>query len=408
MVELLKLFLYLLLFFLPLGVMVRIPVSTSLHLNTLDVVVFFLFFIFLFTLLIHKIPLRKLYVYKPLYFFMGFTFVSLILNIHLLAFPEFLISLLYVLRFVAYTHLLFIFQMLDKNFTRKYIFSLTVSGFIFVCIGLIQYLLFSDLSSFFQYGWDEHKYRLFSTFFDPNFAGAFIVLEILLLVGLFFSSQQHKIFLYILGVGIVISILALFLTYSRSSLFMFIVSIPILFFLLKKTKYLIFLCGIIIVLFVFIPKDFSIENMNPFRTASIEGRIHSIQNGLKVFQSSPVYGIGFNAYRYSQKRLGLLDSKWEVTHAGAGVSNSYVFVLATTGLIGFFLFIYFIYKILEITRPKTDKSGKGMHLGSVVTSSMVGVLVHSIFDNTFFYPFILAWLFLLLGALFKTETSISK
>jgi len=85
---------------------------------------------------------------------------------------------------------------------------------------------------------------------------------------------------------------------------------------------------------------------------------------------------------------------WLTTHAGAGVSNSYLFVLATTGIAGFLLFLFFLYFLFKIL---FERKKQGIALADFAIAALIGILVHSLFDNTFFYPFTMLWLFILVG-----------
>ncbi|MCL4386943.1 hypothetical protein M1307_00925 [Patescibacteria group bacterium] len=101
-----------------------------------------------------------------------------------------------------------------------------------------------------------------------------------------------------------------------------------------------------------------------------------------------------------QERYGFLDNKnWQETHSGAGVSNSYLFILVTTGVIGFVLFLNFWIRIFK-------KLGVNRHsefMRPVLLSSLVGVFTHAFFENTLFYPFIMIWIFILLGVYFQEK-----
>lgn len=94
-----------------------------------------------------------------------------------------------------------------------------------------------------------------------------------------------------------------------------------------------------------LPKSLPSEGVNLVRTASVNSRLVAYQEATEIFLNQPVIGVGFNMYRYSQHEKGFLKENgnaqsWLTNHSGAGVPNSYLFVLATTGLTGFIALVY--------------------------------------------------------------------
>jgi O-antigen ligase len=262
----------------------------------------------------------------------------------------------------------------------------------YAVIGLLQYFLFSDLRPFFYQGWDEHLYRIFGTLFDPNFSGAIFVF------GFFFSlvsvkgaTLTKKSLLPILGACV--CFIALLLTYSRSSYLMFGISLIVYLLYMKKTKALLILISAFLIGLALIPKNYKSEGVNLLRTASVYSRITEYKQASVLFFSSPLFGVGFNTYRYAQQQGGFINDvgtaqPWMSNHSGAGVPNSYLFVLATTGLVGFGAFILLIGVVIrDIFTSKREKSIKYAML-----ALFCGLLVHAFFENSLFYPFILIYL----------------
>jgi O-antigen ligase len=120
-------------------------------------------------------------------------------------------------------------------------------------------------------------------------------------------------------------------------------------------------------------------------------------------QNNPIIGVGFNTYRYTQeKKLGNEDSVM-VSHAGAGTSNSYLLVLATTGVVGLFIFIYSMAQVLK-SIIKSKKSPARTIAISVFTVVSIGSLT----ENVFFYSSIMILTCCLLGiyGLYTKEKSV--
>jgi O-antigen ligase len=321
-------------------------------------------------------------------------FISLLININHLTIQTFLISFAYSLRYAAYASIIFAFQFLDKKFKASLNVKLIAAGTIFVVLGYVQYFLYPNLRNLYYLGWDEHLYRLFSTFLDPNFAGAFLVLFILLLTENIIRSLKNRNNLILFSILWMSTLIAILLTYSRSAFIMLIVSIITLLSLHKLFKIL----GILVLLFValfFVFSNRNIEGLNPLRIASVEARIDSANEAISVFSKNPILGVGFNAYRYALNRYGFrTESGIAVSNADAGTDNSYLFVLATTGVIGFLIYLDLWVNILRVI----FRNFQSNFYEVTAIASITGLLVNTVFINSIFYPPIMVWIFLLIGA----------
>src|SRR3990167_9562627 len=293
----------LLLFSLPLGVLTRFNVYQNAYFYLHDILVVLIFIIFIYKLLTKEIilPNKKLLNYFIAFLVVGF--VSLLTNLRFLTAEQFTVSLLYLMRYALYGSLIFSVVALDQNYIKKINAKFIISGTLFVSLGFLQYFFYQDLRNLYYAGWDEHLYRLFSTFLDPNFAGIFLVFILLLaLVTLFHGlKNKNKPYSYVYGVISFFSLIAIYLTRSRSAFIALVVGVIVLLAINKKTKLLIPIL-ILFVIGLVIFSDSRIENMNPLRFASSEARIDSAQTAISVFEKNPVFGVGFNAYRYALVR----------------------------------------------------------------------------------------------------------
>ncbi|MDZ4228312.1 MAG: O-antigen ligase family protein, partial [Candidatus Levybacteria bacterium] len=177
-------------------------------------------------------------------------------------------------------------------------------------------------------------------------------------------------------------------TFSRSALMMLIISASLLFILMNKKIWIAILIGITFLVLVISSRYFNIENINLFRAVSSEARLETAKNAVKIIQDYPIFGIGFNAYRYAQFRYGFRnDLASSISHADASPDNSFLFVAATSGLVGFVLFVVLWFKILNYS----------MKNNPLVLSSIVGICINSLFINSLFYPFIMLWLWIIIA-----------
>ena len=172
----------------------------------------------------------------------------------------------------------------------------------------------------------------------------------------------------------------------------------------------IFVAGLLCIIGLSFVSKYS-EGTNLFRTVSTNARIESYQQAWVFFQQSPLFGIGFNAYRYAQDRAfpscnekkaqRCLDKQvLAESHAGAGTDNSFLFVLATTGIVGSTAYLFLWYRILLLSwKHKTEP------YGLIVLSSSLALFANSLFINSLFYPFIMLWMWVIIGGMQQVADS---
>lgn len=324
---------------------------------------------------------------KPILIFACIAALSLLINFRFLSLSDFSVSLLYVVRWIFYAGIYFVVNSFDSGFKRRIPLIMIFISFIFVVVpGYIQYFFYPDLRNLYYLGWDEHLYRMFSSFLDPNFAA--VVFSLLLI--LILAMRLGRIGFLLAGLTFV----ALLLTYSRGGYVMFFTSILVLSFLLNKKRYIFVLLLSLILGIVLIPKNLEGEGVKLLRSASVLSRIESSRNAIKIFSDNPILGVGFNAYRYAQYRYGFLKGEnWRVSHSGAGANNSFLSVLATAGIVGFLSYLYLWFCILKRAYQGYPKSVVSV----VVIASAMGLFLNAFFINILFFPFIMAWMWTLLG-----------
>lgn len=239
------------------------------------------------------------------------------------------------------------------------------SGLIFIIFAFLQYILLPDLRIYKNLGFDDHYYRLAGTLLDPNFTGAILatITIYLLLVKKLFAS--------------IIVLVGLALTFSRASYLSFLVTISTIIFQKKYLK-LLFVFPVLAILIYFAPKPFG-EGVNLFRTYSITSRLTSFNNGLQLYKESPFLGTGFGQL---------------VGQAGQRVSvdNSYIFLLAGSGILGLASFLIVLYSVLKSTDKKT-------------ILLLLPILIHSFFNNSFFYIWIMSLFWFIVGYSLKGNKS---
>ncbi len=394
---LLKKIIYLLIILFPLLELGKLNLAKSLSISINDIIVGVIFIFFIILTICKKIKIKN-ELFLPILLFFTTALISLIISLFSYSLNQVFISSLYLLRWISYALVYLIivnFKVDEKKVLQK---LLLISGLVILIIGYLQFFFYNDLANLYYLQWDKHLYRLFSTFFDPNFAGAFFVLFTIYVLGyLLVEKNNNKKILF--SIITIFSTIAIVLTYSRSALLMLIASIITFLILTKKSKYILYFIIILFIALVLSPKSFQTEGTNLFRSYSSMERVKSARIASDIFIKNPIIGVGFNTYRYAQNKYGYLSGdKWEVTHSGSGTDNSFLFILATTGLIGFVVYINLLSKILKLQFRKIDKSSFVKSRWAVVSiSSIVGLLINSLFLNSLFYPPIMLWLWMIIG-----------
>ena len=386
------LFCYLVLF--PFGQLNRLPISLfqspEIRFYLTDLVMFLLILtwgIWRFLLIKKKYTLPPLT--KPIFLFLMIAIISLIVNSSRLSIRELFVSGLYLLRWIVYAGLYFVLIDLKDRFNylkwSSMVNYLIVLGAMTAIFGLVQYLIWPDIGFLEVFGYDPHYFRLVGTFFDPGFVGIILVLTLILLV----VSNWEKIGIFKLKNLPVHCLLftlycSLALTYSRSSYLAYLMGMGVIAFIKKAPRFFLIILFIGALTLLILPRQSGGEGIRLERTSTIQARAGSWRNALIISRDHPLIGVGFNAFRYAQRDYGFLKERWQESNAGAGADSSLLFVLATTGIIGFLTYLGIWWKILRIGNL-------------TILASALAILIHSLFLNSLFYPWVMAWMWILLA-----------
>ena len=285
-------------------------------------------------------------------FFIGLSlgWVSALLHYPL---AHLLLPSLYTLRLLAYLALYFILLRRKLSLDHRYF---VISGLSCAVIGLLQYFLLPDMRIFQYLGWDDHLFRLTLPHFDPTFSAV--------MLGLFALTLNRS--KWFIGLMVIWSIL---LTYSRSTW----LSLSLTFALfMRPKKYLFFLVPILLVAILLLPRRFG-EGTNLLRTYSLYSRLDADLSYLQTYNWDLALGRGLNTL--------VLDSPPSPfdNHA-TGPNNSYLYLLATTGVLGLLGWGGFMFSLYR---------------RSPYRPMLIFFFVAALFNNVMFYPFTLLWVLLI-------------
>jgi hypothetical protein len=293
---------------------------------------------------------------KYLLYFLIFAWFSFIFNFFRYHF-DVIKPILYLFR-LTFLLSFFIFPLKIDEKTKKIFYLIIFSNVIF---GLVQYFFWPDFTSFKYLNWDPHLYRLVSTFFDPTFT-ALIYLFLIIIVFLNKKIPFKKTI-------IIISYLAMALTYSRSSYISFFIAFTFIAYQKKSFKIFIF-SSLLIFSTIFLLPRFEGEGTKLERTSSISAKIENYKKGFNLFLKSPIIGHGYNNLLYIRQ---INNSN---SHANSGFDGSLMTILTTCGLIGLILFTLGL-KTIFIQ-------------GNLIKKTiLISVLIHSLFANSLLYPWVL-------------------
>ncbi len=318
---------------------------------------------------------------KSILLFLLICLISLIFTPLHLTTNEYLISFSYIARITFYTLFAYLYSQNCFPQIQAKIYNLLIySGVGLAFLGILQYIFLPDLKFLSQEGWDPHYFRTVSTFLDPNFAGAFFTLTLILFL------SKNKLNKKYIGLFL-ITFLALLTTFSRSSYLMFLLGGITLSFL-NRSK-ITFMK--IVVLFCILIAGFNIYTQliskprNISREQSASYRLNTWQQGIELFKTHPILGVGFNSYKFALKEYHLGDEQFLSSHGATSNDSSLLFVAATTGIIGLVFYVYFLFTLLRNTSSQYR---------NILISSIGGLLLHSIFANSLFFPPIFLWIML--------------
>lgn len=312
--------------------------------------------------------------------FSGIALLSLLTRLTTLAVEEVILSSFYLIRWTIYliSGIVTVNAVKKKIFTLNFVIKNFLISALFVSLGgFVQLVVLPDFTVLDPFlGWDPHKNRLASTFFDPNFTGGYLALVIGLTLSLHFNkvrkiSSKEAVF-YVL-----IPLVALILTFSRSSWGMLAVIVMVIGAL--RARFLLVLAIIMMFLTYFaVPRVQTRLTGVTDPADSAAFRLVSWKNTLEIAQQNLFLGVGFNSFRYAQRDYGFFESGTLGGNAGGGSDSSFLLVLATTGIFGLVVFLMGYFWRLK---------------NFVLLPLILGLFLHSQFVNSLFYPQILfLWL----------------
>jgi len=368
-----KYFFYTVVFILSLGQLSVIETVGEVKVYLFDIVMaLYVYFGFIYLFGVKK-KMRLPKSFVPFLLFVLIMIISGVANLHKYESSQFVVIGFYGVRFLLYVFGALITSNIvdNQDILKAFVFS----GLFVVLVGFLQLLVLPDFGVLDPLsGWDSHKNRLASTFFDPNFVGSYLVL--CFVIAFFNNKNKYFLIKLILLIGIV-------LTFSRSAWGMLAV-VVLIFGLIRNGKILL-VAGILSFSAYFaVPRIQTrlVGITDPSDSASL--RLVSWKNGWEIAKDNLLLGVGFNAIKYVQQEYGYLTPDTVTNHNASGADSSLLVVLITTGISGLFMFLFGM--LWPIVRRKN------LFLALII----IPLILESQFINSLFYPQIMfLWLSML-------------
>lgn len=311
--------------------------------------------------------------------FLIIAIFSYLLSLFIFGFSAAITGGLYLIRLIVYSYFFLFALKFPKKLLVKSLLLVSVTSGVF---GIFQYFLYPDVRALTFWGWDDHLFRMVGTFLDPAFLALILVLGATIAL---FSYLRNKRGVYILS--FVFLTVCLAFTYSRAGYLTFILGMFLI--ALLKREFKLIIAGVVLFLLFlpFLPRPAG-EGVRLERVASIVGRIGNYSESVRLFEKSPVFGVGYNNICLAKQKY--LNFKEINSHSCSGLDSSIMVILVTTGLIGFFVFIH---SALGVFKSLFSKS----FYSQLFVVSALEVFINSFFANSLFYPWIMAWMAILLA-----------
>ena len=375
----------------------RLPI---LHWITLvDFMASISFFIWIIWLFFKRGRIKFFKWFRPYLFFLIICWISLFLNIWELSlnFSESLNSIMYLARFVFISFLAFLTFNLTKKDKKFVLFFLFFTSLLIVLFWFVQLKFYWNFDSLNMEDvwWDPHIWRMLSTWYDPNYLGWYFVFIFSLWVWYLFEKIKNnkKIRLLLMCILVLLLIWVIF-TLSRSSLLALIVSWFVLWLFLSRKLLIIGL----IVLFIWISLSSRMQERFLSWVESAKALVFSSQHALdptaklrvdswktwiEIYLDNPIIWVWFNTLPVVQKKYWAYIKP----HASSWIDSSMLTIIATTWMLGLFPFLMFLFSVLREAMRNFYRNESWYSIW--LFAWIFGIFIHSFFVNTlFFYAFI--------------------
>jgi hypothetical protein len=326
---------------------------------------------------------------KMLYFLFAAAF-SLSLSLTVFSPSQVFVGSLYLFRLFVYsTFFLLVLRGLNEKLIskNKLIDYLVLTTCVVGLLGWTQYFLLPDVRFLRSMGWDDHYFRIIGTFFDPTFVGILLVFGFLVSVVSYIEKSKN---IYLIAASALF--VSVMFTYARAAYLAMLFGTIVIFYKKKILKLFVYISLIFLLLLLVLPRPSS-EGVKLERIHSINQKKDNYLQTIQIIKKHPLFGVGFN--NLCAARLKYIGDIGYSSHSCSGSDSSILFVMSTTGIVGLLLFIRLIGSIYY--HIKTTKYKE------MFFACAAALLVHSLFVNSLFYPWVMGYLAILYAIAFTSR-----
>jgi hypothetical protein len=254
-----------------------------------------------------------------------------------------------------------------------------------------------------SFNWDEQGRRLVSTVLEPNICAA------MLMIGTLMHAARIAVGAKVTPWKVLVIFGALVGTISRSATVGIFFAMILIFAargISRRLMRVLSLAGVLLLLasplllrYLLAYQKFSLGE-NSSAAARLAGWLETI----KIIIQYPVFGVGFNTYRYAVEHQGgkLIGASSYAADGGL------LFVMAMTGIVGLVIYCGMLWLIMSRCRAIwRDQSIAAEHRALAIgtAASTVAVVMSSIFINALLTTYVMEILWVLWGATFVIAAS---
>lgn len=321
--------------------------------------------------------------------FMCYMFIQTILA------PNLMVGILGLREVVEFMFAFFLAQFFftTESRVKKCIQLVFLSGLMVAILGIVQQILGLHYNPKMMRLAGVTMHRLSSTLGDFNIFGFFMAISILVAIYLLSEKQKTHSYKIFLSCSIVLMIICLFLSYSRSAFVALCVGIMVLSIRKHNIKIIIVSAILIVFTFIFMPSEVSLR-LSGLRYGIDSGRREMWTLAWDQFKQHPIIGVGYGKVGgiYGAGRSGPLAGYLAGSTDDMLVTdNAYLFLLTEAGIIGFGLFALLLFLILKkgwAMKKEFKKSESAYYLNDCLLAISLAICVGAISFNIFgmFFP----------------------
>ena len=216
---------------------------------------------------------------------------------------------------------------------------------------------------------------------NPNAFGNFLALVIPFCIGLIFYGKFPQGKKVLIVIAVIPMLIALVLTFSRSSWSGVLGGLLLLYLRKPKFSYTMFICFILAVIFLISPINKRL--FKDFDDPGAQYRIAKAKIAIQKFKSNPIFGNGLGSFHYDAQ----YSDVWAY-RAHSSLENIYLLMLVEGGIIKLVTFLLFVFSYLKMVFKQLNRLRRPFDIAVTLGafSSFVSMLCSGLFEGTLYNP----------------------